>query len=51
MPLTRRGFLGQAAPWALVPLLARCADEDTTDIAESPFLHGVASGDPTSEGV
>jgi alkaline phosphatase D len=50
MALTRRGFLGQAAPWALLPLLPRCDGSsdarDDTDIGESPFLHGVASGDP-----
>jgi alkaline phosphatase D len=48
MALTRRGFLGQAAPWALLPLLPRCDgdDQDDTDIGESPFSHGVASGDP-----
>lgn len=51
MPLTRRGFLGQAAPWAFVPLLSHCGGTDTTDIAEPPFLHGVASGDPSSSGV
>jgi alkaline phosphatase D len=53
MALTRRGFLGQAAPWALLPLLPRCDSdgEDSTDIGESPFLHGVASGDPLADRV
>jgi alkaline phosphatase D len=53
MALTRRGFLGQAAPWALLPLLPRCdaSDQDDTEIGESPFLHGVASGDPLTDRV
>jgi alkaline phosphatase D len=53
MALTRRGFLGQAAPWALLPLLPRCGeqDHDSTDISESPFQHGVASADPLTDRV
>ena len=49
--LTRRGFLGQAAPWALVPFIGGCGGDDETVLDESPFQHGVASGDPLADRV
>lgn len=56
MTLTRRRFLSQATPIGLMPLLARCdgtelAATDACEVAGAePFRHGVASGDPLSDG-
>jgi alkaline phosphatase D len=49
--LTRRGFLGQAAPWALLPFIGGCEGDDATRLDESLFQHGVASGDPLADRV
>jgi len=49
--LTRRGFLGQAAPWALLPFIGGCEGDDATLLDESLFQHGVASGDPLADRV
>ncbi|HVZ36694.1 MAG TPA: alkaline phosphatase D family protein, partial [Polyangiaceae bacterium] len=59
MTLTRRRFLGGAAPLGLLPFLPACESHSTTLIGgapprgntASPFLHGVASGDPLSDAV
>jgi alkaline phosphatase D len=59
MTLTRRRFLGQTAPLGLVPFLPACGLEPPLSSEalparspeDSPFQHGVASGDPLSDAV
>lgn len=59
MTLSRRRFLGQAAPLGLLPLLPACgAVEDLPDVEQAGlgalgdvFQHGVASGDPLADAV
>ena len=54
MSLTRRRFLGRAAPLGLFALLPACSGADAemgAERAASPFVHGVASGDPLANGV
>ncbi|HKO92750.1 MAG TPA: alkaline phosphatase D family protein [Polyangiaceae bacterium] len=55
MGLTRRRFLGRAAPLGVLALLPACpelaADEPEATGESDPFLHGVASGDPLSTAV
>lgn len=60
--VTRRRFLRQTAPLALAPWIAACSERreprQAIEASEPPspgvrlsFLHGVASGDPTSDAV
>lgn len=51
MGLTRRRFLQQAAPATLIPLLPGCDNTHDPKQPSSPFLHGVASGDPLPDRV
>jgi alkaline phosphatase D len=48
MEISRRTFL-YTSPLALAPLLPGCADDAVNE--SSPFLHGVASGDPLPDAV
>jgi alkaline phosphatase D len=50
MAISRRAFLYTTGPLAAVPLLPKQCSE-LYDNEGSPFLHGVASGDPTSDGI
>jgi alkaline phosphatase D len=50
MAISRRAFLYTTGPLAAVPLLPKQCSELYVN-ATTPFLHGVASGDPTSDGV
>jgi alkaline phosphatase D len=50
MALSRRTFL-YIPPLALAPLLPQCAGGDEPANEVSPFLHGVASGDPLPDAV
>src|SRR4051794_22212214 len=52
--LSRRGFLALAASLAAIPTAVRRAEARATvrpSFSEDPFTLGVASGDPTSDGV
>jgi alkaline phosphatase D len=59
MTLSRRRFLGQAAPMGLLPLLPACGAVEELPELEPPgagnvgnvFQHGVASGDPLADAV
>lgn len=55
MGLTRRRFLGRAAPLGLLGCLPACAGEDPTPtvlpLTSEPFAHGLASGDPLADAV
>lgn len=55
MGLTRRRFLGRAAPLGLLGCLPGCAGEDTAPavlpLRSEPFPHGLASGDPLADAV
>jgi alkaline phosphatase D len=50
----RRGFLAAGAAWAVVPFLSRVCTaevEQRPTFPKDPFTLGVASGDPTSDGM
>ncbi|MGC4087613.1 MAG: alkaline phosphatase D family protein [Polyangiaceae bacterium] len=53
MTVTRRSFLYYMGPLALLPVLPReCSDlSDEYENSVTPFVHGVASGDPLPERV
>src|SRR6185436_15167400 len=58
MTLTRRRFLGRAAPLGVLTLYPACASDSSGSAAElpaaltpEPFAHGVASGDPLPDAV
>src|SRR5262245_19300026 len=53
MSLTRRTFLYYTGPLALTPLLPRQCEDIADDYvnSRSPFVHGVASGDPLQSAV
>jgi alkaline phosphatase D len=57
MSLTRRRFLGRAAPLGVLTLFPACAGTDAhpgalpASLEAEPFAHGVASGDPLAERV
>jgi alkaline phosphatase D len=54
MRLSRRSFLHGTGPLAFAPFaFGRCGDSEDGEYESrsSPFLHGVASGDPTSDSV
>lgn len=55
MGLTRRRFLGRAAPLGLLGCLPACAGAEAEPtvltLTSNPFAHGVASGDPLADAV
>jgi alkaline phosphatase D len=58
MTLTRRRFLGRAAPLGVLSLFPACAGDGSDAASELPapltpevFAHGVASGDPLADAV
>jgi alkaline phosphatase D len=57
MTLTRRRFLGRAAPLGMLTLFPACGESEPNPsaapagLARNPFEHGVASGDPLADAV
>jgi alkaline phosphatase D len=57
MTLTRRRFLGRAAPLGMLTLFPACGEAEPqpsampAGLAAGPFAHGVASGDPLADAV
>ena len=57
MTLTRRRFLGRAAPLGVLTLFPACGESESSQravpagLGADPFAHGVASGDPLADAV